>query len=282
MKISIITPVKNLENYIAETIESVINQRGDFDIEYIIIDGCSSDKTLEICNDYKNQISLNTRKIFCNSIEMQVYSAPDSSIYEALAKGLQIITGDITAYINGDDFYLPNAFSCVSDIFEKYNNIDWLMGLPVRYNQKGQIINYQIPWKYRKKFILKGFYGTKLPFIQQESVFWRSKINNYIDFEKLMKFKYAGDYFKWFSFAKNNCDLFIVYSFLSGNRLRKGQISESHSEYFKEFNTIKSDSNIFDNFYIFIYKIIEKFAGRPLKRRISRDRLYFKKDKWIK
>ena len=120
MKISVITPVKNLEDYIAETIESVINQRGNFDIEYIIMDGNSSDKTLDICNEYQKQIELKTRKIFCNSIQMKVYSSPDNSMYEALANGLKMVTGDITAYINGDDFYLPNAFSCVAEIFEKF------------------------------------------------------------------------------------------------------------------------------------------------------------------
>lgn len=282
MKISIITPVKNLEKYISETIESVINQRGDFDLEYIIIDGGSTDNSLKICEDYQKQIHTKSRSIFCNSIEMQIYSTPDNSMYEALSKGLKIVTGDIVGYINGDDFYLPNAFSCVNEIMRENIEINWITGLPLRYNEKGQIINFRIPWKYKKEFILKGYYGTKLPFIQQESVFWRSKLNSFINQNELSKFKYAGDFFIWFSFAKNNNDLFVLYSFLSGNRLRKGQISESRSEYFNEFNKIKSDSMIFDNFYIFIYKIIEKFAGRPLKRRISRNRLYFKKDKWIK
>ena len=134
MKISIITPVKNLEKYISETIESVINQRGDFDLEYLIMDGQSVDNTLKICEDYQQQIQTKSRAIFCNSVYFKIKSTRDNSMYEALAKGLQLATGDIISYINGDDFYLPNAFSCVAEIFSNYTTINWITGLPGCYN----------------------------------------------------------------------------------------------------------------------------------------------------
>ena len=141
MKISIITPVKNLEQYISETIESVINQRGDFDLEYLIMDGQSSDNTLKICKDYQSQIQLGVRKIECNSIDLKILTAPDCSMYEALSKGLSLADGDVVSYINGDDFYLPNALSCVVDIFTKFEPVRWITGLPGTYNEKGQLIH---------------------------------------------------------------------------------------------------------------------------------------------
>lgn len=281
MKISIITPVKNLEKYISETIESVLNQRGDFELEYIIIDGKSADTTLEICDKYQSQILSQTRAIFCNSIDFKIVSSQDNSIYDALAKGLQSATGDIISYINGDDFYLPNAFSCVIEIFSKYDKINWLSGLPVRYNEQGIIINFCFPWQYNSSLILKGFYGKKLPFIQQESVFWRRELNYSIDFGKLKHYKLAGDYFLWHSFARQQTQLYIVDSFLSGNRLRKGQLSENKEGYYEEFDRILSKANILDYIKVFFYWIMEKFAGKPIKRRLSRNRVSYKRGNWI-
>ncbi len=281
MKISIITSVKNSGKYITETIESVINQRGDFEIEYLIIDGGSEDNTLKICKEYELQIGKLNRKIFCNSIQLTVILETDNGMYEALAKGLQLATGDIISYINGDDFYLPNAFSCVVDIFSKYDKIYWLTGLPLRYNEQGHIINFQVPWLYNSDLILKGFYGKQLPFIQQESVFWRNELNKDLDFDKLENYKMAGDYFLWHSFAKQQMQLYLVDSFLSGNRLRKGQLSENKEGYYKEFDIIKSKANLIDFIRVSIYWIIEKFAGKPLKRRLSKSRVSFKKGNWI-
>lgn len=282
MKISIITPVKNLEKYIGETIESVINQRGDFDLEYFIIDGASSDNTLKICKNYENQIESQKRSIFCNSIQLKVISEPDIGMYEALAKGLQMATGEIVAYINGDDFYLPNAFSCVAEIFCKYDDVKALSGWPIRYNEQGQIIYYRVPWQYKPELILKGFYGKQLPFIQQESVFWKSELNKIVDFERLRNFKLAGDYFLWYSFAKAQISFFVVDSFLGGNRQRKGQIQENSGDYFLEYDSIKDDSTSLDFIKIFINKVCEGFLSKPIKQRFSKNRILYRNGKWIK
>ena len=281
MKISVITPVKNLENYISETIESVINQRGNFELEYIIMDGQSQDNTLKICEEYQRQIQTKSRVIFCNSIDFKIVSKSDNTMYEALSTGLQMATGDILSYMNADDFYLPNAFGCVVEIFLKYDKINWLTGLPVRYNEQGHIINFHVPWVYSLDLILKGFYGKHLPFIQQESVFWRNELNKSIDFDKLKNYNMAGDYYLWHSFAKQQMQLYLVDSFLSGNRLRKGQLSENKEGYYKEFDIIMTKANILDFIKVFIYWIMEKFAGKPAKRRLSKNRVSYKKGNWI-
>lgn len=281
MKISIITPVKNLENYISETIESVINQKGDFEIEYLIIDGGSSDATLEICKKYERQIEKSERTIFCNSIMLKVISEPDNGMYEALAKGLQLSTGDIISYINGDDFYLPNAFSCVSEIFSKFVQVKWLMGNIICYNIDGHIVYYYIPWQYNSNLIIKGFNnGKQLPVIQQESSFWRRECNNVIDYNILTTYKIAGDYFLWHSFASKNYKLYVVDSPLGGIRRRKGQLSENKKNYFFEFNMIKSKSNLLDKLTFYLYYMVELMIHVRIKQKFSKNRIRYKSNGW--
>ena len=106
MKLSIITPCYNSENFIEETIESVLSQRGDFEIEYIIVDGGSTDRTLSIVRKYNDWIESGSFPIKCSKANITYISERDKGMYDALAKGFKLVTGDIIAYINSDDFYL--------------------------------------------------------------------------------------------------------------------------------------------------------------------------------
>jgi len=107
MKISIITPTYNSTKTISRTIESIIMQDHS-DIEYIIIDGNSSDLTLNLVLSYKNK--LNIRYI----------SEKDNGIYDAMNKGIKMATGDIIGILNSDDFYENK--NVLSDIVEAFNN----------------------------------------------------------------------------------------------------------------------------------------------------------------
>jgi len=92
MLVSIITVAFNERDSIADTIESVLKQ--DYkNVEYIIIDGGSTDGTLDVISRYKDNIS-------------KVVSEPDDGIYDAMNKGLNLVTGDIIGFLNADDFYV--------------------------------------------------------------------------------------------------------------------------------------------------------------------------------
>ena len=97
--VSIITPVLNGEKHIEETIKSVVNQTYT-NIEYIIIDGCSTDTTISIINKYSQNISC-------------FISEPDDGIYFAMNKGIGLSNGDIIGIINSDDYYALNAVELI-------------------------------------------------------------------------------------------------------------------------------------------------------------------------
>jgi len=99
-KVSIITVCYNAESTVADTIESVIGQ--DYpNLEYIVIDGQSTDRSLEIINRFKNQIS-------------KIISEPDQGMYDALNKGIAMASGEIVGMLNADDFYVDEKV--VSDM----------------------------------------------------------------------------------------------------------------------------------------------------------------------
>ena len=106
LKVSIITIAYNADNSIEDTIKSVLSQSYN-NIEYIIIDGNSSDNTLDICKKYSSKIS-------------KIVSEKDKGIYDAMNKGIAIATGDVIGILNADDFYLNDAI--VESIVNKFKN----------------------------------------------------------------------------------------------------------------------------------------------------------------
>ncbi|MEC4686369.1 MAG: glycosyltransferase [Nitrospirota bacterium] len=281
MKISIITPCYNAEKYIDETIESVISQRGNFEIEYIIVDGGSDDKTISIVEKYKRLINLGQYSIRCNDVTITSISEEDSGMYDALVKGLNIVIGDVVAYINSDDFYLPNAFSTVVEIFKTYPDVEWLTGMPVCYTEKGQIWGCSLPFKYNRTLIRKGIYGSILPFIQQESTFWRPKLLSFLDLNRLKGYKFAGDFYTWYMFSKY-VDLYIVKSCLGGFRGRKHQLSSQKNKYFSEFYSIAEKRTFLDIMRAYLYIVPHYFFPNKIKRLFNKKIIHYYDGQWMK
>ena len=104
MKISIITSVYNNNKTISDAIESVINQSYK-NIEYIVIDGGSTDGTVDVVKDYGSRID-------------KFISEPDNGIYDAMNKGVRLATGDVIGFINSDD--LLNSEDCIECIVKRF------------------------------------------------------------------------------------------------------------------------------------------------------------------
>ncbi|GIT99335.1 glycosyltransferase family 2 protein [Sulfurovum sp. TSL1] len=111
--VSIITVVFNGEKHLEQTIQSVINQRYE-NVEYIIIDGGSTDRTVDIIKKYEDQIDY-------------WVSEKDEGIYDAMNKGISLSQGDIIGLINADDFYEENIFVSIIDVYQK-NDADVIYG----------------------------------------------------------------------------------------------------------------------------------------------------------
>lgn len=115
IKISVITVVYNNEKTLEKTINSVLSQSYK-EIEYIIVDGKSTDGTLDIINRYKKNIS-------------KFVSEKDNGIYDAWNKGVKMATGDIIFFINSDDiFYDDNVLEIVAKAFQQNLNYDYIYG----------------------------------------------------------------------------------------------------------------------------------------------------------
>lgn len=255
LKFSIITVSYNSVNTIEETILSVLNKNYK-NFEYIIIDGGSTDGTVDIIKKYSDRLAY-------------WVSEPDKGMYDALAKGFERVTGDICAYINADDFYQKYAFEVLNDVFQN-GKVNWVTGINTIYNDKSQIVSVKIPYKYRKNFIVKGLYnGRNMPYIQQEATFWRSKLLKIVDFVKFRQFKYAGDYYLWSCFAKKY-DLDIVMSVLSGFRKHSGQLSENANAYYDEMQSIVTQKAYFCDYALaFFDRIRSGFSVRLNKKIIK-------------
>ncbi|MDD5556438.1 MAG: glycosyltransferase family 2 protein [bacterium] len=153
-KISIVTPNYNYSRYLEATIRSVLLQ-GYPNLEYIVIDGGSTDGSIEIIRKYEPWISFWT-------------SGPDRGQSEAINRGMAKTTGEIMAWINSDDMYQPWTFRTVAEIFSLHSDVNWLVGCNSWWDEEGRQIAVKPVYKNIYNYLLND-YG----WIQQESVFWR-------------------------------------------------------------------------------------------------------------
>ncbi len=236
--VSIVTPSLNGDKYIEDCIKSIKSQTYK-NIEHIIVDGGSQDNTIEIIKKYEH------------SYNMKWLSEPDNGMYDAINKGFAIAKGEIYAWLNTDDMYMPWTVSLVVKVINRYN-IDWLSGIPGSWNKAGIYCNmgFMAP-TYSRYLLQKGFYhGEALGFVQQESTFWTRRLwdlTGGLD----SALKYAGDYHLWRSFAIH-AELYTVSSVLSGFRVHDDQKTADMTKYYKEianfdrllFRFIKKTRNI--------------------------------------
>lgn len=108
--VSIITVAYNSENCIKRTMDSVLAQTYN-DMEYLIIDGKSTDKTVEIAESYRPAMEE-------KGIHFRIISEPDGGIYDAMNKGIRLAQGEIIGLLNSDDTYEPDAVGTVVETFQ--------------------------------------------------------------------------------------------------------------------------------------------------------------------
>ena len=183
-RISIVTPNFNQGQFIEQTILSVLNQNYP-NLEYIVIDGGSTDNSVEIIKKYEKHLTY-------------WVSEKDKGQYHALQKGLSMATGDIITYLNSDDIFAQNTFEIVTEIFSKFPQIEWLTGLGARIDEKGRVVSVAGFERWNKY----KYYTGNYKYIQQEGTFWKKslwdKTGGYISTDYML----ASDMELWNRFFK--------------------------------------------------------------------------------
>ncbi|MDX2197107.1 MAG: glycosyltransferase family 2 protein [Cytophagales bacterium] len=203
-KISIVTPNYNGAKYLESTILSVINQQYP-NLEYIIVDGASTDQSLDIIKKYEKNIYNWT-------------SEPDNGMYDALNKGFQKSTGEIMGWINSDDILQYKSLWNIASIFTHNPQVEWVEGINSLFNDEEMNIKIHVPpSRHYYMYLDKSLQNTDFYFIQQESTYWRrslfQKAGHHID----TTLQYAGDFELWMRFFKY-APLYHIDSLLGGFR----------------------------------------------------------------
>jgi glycosyltransferase involved in cell wall biosynthesis len=218
--ISIITVSYNAVSTIEQTILSVINQ-GFEDYEYIIIDGGSTDGTIEIIEKYQDRITF-------------WVSEPDKGIYDAMNKGIKIGKGELVSLLNSDDWYEKDALIIVANNFYSNPNVDVFHGLL-------RIINIAND----EPSMICGHYNSNLydGMIEHPTCFVKREL-----FEKVggfdLSYKSAADY-DWMLRVKNTGARFLLIHEIVAN-FRNGGISSSLGGSFEDI-LIKKRYGIYSN-----------------------------------
>jgi glycosyltransferase involved in cell wall biosynthesis len=149
-----VTPTLNRAALLERTIRSVRNQTYA-NFEHIVVDGGSSDATLDVLRQHEGTYPL------------RWLSEPDSGMYAAINKGMRLATGDIVAYLNSDDLYLPWALEVVAQHFTKHPEADFVFGSAISVDDVTgrQFFYFQLPFDLD--------YIQRVGFLCQPTVFWR-------------------------------------------------------------------------------------------------------------
>lgn len=183
MKVSIITVCRNAESTIESAIQSVLSQEHK-DIEYIIVDGKSTDKTISIIEKYKDRIS-------------KFISAKDEGMYFALNKGIQLATGDVIGLLHADDFYSNEKI--ISRIVKELElkNVESVYG-DLQYVSKENTQKVFRDWKsnpFDSKLFLKGWMPPHPTFFVKRNCYEKFGSFNIsfsisADYELMLRFLY--------------------------------------------------------------------------------------------
>jgi glycosyltransferase involved in cell wall biosynthesis len=189
LRFAIVTPSFNQAQFLEKTVQSVLNQQGDFEIDYWVQDGGSNDGSFEILKKYQT----GTSTTLSDRSNFGFESLKDRGQTHAINMGFQKVSGDIYAYLNSDDFYAENTFSKVAQYFSDHPDVDVVYGQRNYVDEQGRA--FATTGSPFSKFFLK-----EIDFIPQETVFWRKAIWDKVGAHLDENFHFAMDYELWLRF----------------------------------------------------------------------------------
>ena len=242
-KITIVTPNYNCAAFLETTIKSILDQNYP-NLEYIIIDGGSTDGSVDIIRKYESNLAY-------------WVSEKDNGLYDAVNKGFKKSSGAIMGWINSDDCHWPGSLHYIAEVFSNNEQINWLQGLPVVINEIGDIL-YTMPHAFSKYHFLTEFDTVNFHPIQQESTFWKRSLWEKAGNTLSTKYTLAADFDLWIRFFMHS-ELYCTDRELGAFRVRAGQKSENRTKYMEEAeHSIASNQSKFGTIVrlnVFGYKI---------------------------
>jgi glycosyltransferase involved in cell wall biosynthesis len=252
-KISVVTPNFNQGDFLERTICSVLDQ-GYPNLEYIIIDGDSTDSSVDIIKKYEDQLHC-------------WISEKDEGMYYAINKGFSKSTGEIMCWINSDDVLWENSLFYIAELFSNNGRIQWLQGYPSVIDENGELFYQRDPVASRYHFYM-GVYKKDFSFVQQESTFWTRALWEKAGGQLDVKYALAADFDLWMRFFKYE-ELFCTRQQLAAFRKREGQRSSDRKQYLNEADmsvqTNLENLEVFDKIKLGIVKLFgSKFAIKKI------------------
>jgi glycosyltransferase involved in cell wall biosynthesis len=183
MRLSVVTPSFNQREYLRQTLESVLKQQGDFELEELVVDGASTDGTVELLQDMGDS-------------RLKWTSEKDNGQSDAINRGLRRVTGDVVGWLNSDDLYVPGALATVAAAFGD-PAVQWVVGRYQIIDPAGNVIRSRIA-RYKDRSLDRYSYRKLLRenFIAQPAVFWRREFGQRIG-ELDESLHYTMDYDWW-------------------------------------------------------------------------------------
>jgi glycosyltransferase involved in cell wall biosynthesis len=162
--ISLITPSFNQGHFIGRTIDSVLRQRGEFELDYRVIDGGSTDQTRQILASYGSRVSW--------------VSEPDGGQIDAINKGLRGAHGDVIGWLNSDDLLLEGALARVARAFQDNPTAEWVHGRCLVIDENDRPVRDFIG-RYKHYRARRHSFENLLTenYISQMAAFWRRSVH---------------------------------------------------------------------------------------------------------
>lgn len=152
MKISVITPSFNQGRFIERCLASVRDQRGDFSVEHIILDNCSTDRTGDILADYVASPG---------DVDVKAIVEPDNGQTEAINRGFSLASGDVICWLNTDEWYLDGTLDRISRFLAERPDVDVVFGDCDFYDAEGTLVKRRKEHFYSAPMLL--YYGCYIP-----------------------------------------------------------------------------------------------------------------------
>ncbi len=205
-KISIVTPSYNQGSYLEETIRSVLNQ-GYPNLEYIVIDGGSTDNSIQVIKRYADRLDY-------------WVSEPDKGQADAINKGFRLSSGQIMGWLNSDDILLPDALPKIASAFKRSPNTQVVTGLRKIYDHESRFVRNMFDW-------LPTESALRLRCsVYQETTYWRRNVWEQVG-ELDASLNYALDFEYWQRILDGGYTFMLIPAYLGGFRIHPSSKGET-------------------------------------------------------